>query len=377
MNTVDAQLDIREQDSIWQAQYEGFTVDVLPNIGPRREQFEQQLLESGVNLPLPHRSTWARAFGSAGSWFVGVRDASGKCTFGFAVEVAQSRALPGHCLLRVKRFGAALTTEATTAGLRALVHFSRHQRRILRLYVEVFSPDPDVRNTIASLATSLKFHQVQVQCSYRNTVVVDLTPDVSEIFSFLTRSARRNIRSPGKKGFETYAITDPVYAEKMDALQEETMARTGGQYQKQDWARIVEFSNRYPTLSRVVGTFRPDTTGPNSLVAFVWGCGHGDHATHTSAASTRAIDSNVPLSYAMSWDLICWAKRNGATWFDFGGITQGSLGDTDNLGGISDFKRFFSKQVTTVGDEWIFEPHPLRGTLARLVSAAVTWTRRF
>jgi hypothetical protein len=376
VNASRALSDDKGHDHVWQVHQEGFSVEMMPNVGPARERFERELLESGVAVPLSHRSEWARAFGPDGSWFLGVRDANGKCCCGFAVEVTRSRAMPGHLLLRVQRFGVATTTEAASVGLRSLVQYAQQQFRVLRLYVELFSKEPEVNERIATVASSLGLHEVERPRSYRNTVVLDLTPDESDIFSGFDRSARRNVRASAKKGFEICPITDPIFAHRMDALLAETMARSGGRHEKRDWAGTIEFSNRYPTLSRLAGTFRPEMTGPESLVAFAWGCNHGDHVTHTRAASTRSMKSNVPLSYALAWDLISWAKTNGASWFDFGGVTQGSLSDKGGLGGISDFKRFFSKEVSEVGREWILEPHPFRAKLARFSGAAAAWAHR-
>ena len=308
--------------------------------------------------------------------FVTVRDVNGSPAFGFTVEVSRSRALMGHLLMRARKFGAASSARAVIAGLEALVAFTRQQRAVLRLYIDVFSRDPGILNAVTNSAPRLGLYKVKRMSSYKDTVVIDLKPEESDIFSSLGRSARRNVRAAGKKGFQICTITDPIYAEKINALEQEAIARTGGQLMKRDWSRIIEFSNRYPELSRMVGCFQPGTPGVSSLVSFVWGCGHGDYATHTIAASTRALESNVPLSYATSWDLIIWCKRMGFTWFDFGGVTPGSLGSSDTLGGISDFKRFFSKQVATVGEEWIFEPHPARGKLARTLSATANWSLR-
>ena len=64
-----------------------------------------------------------------------------------------------------------------------------------------------------------------------------------------------------------------------------------------------------------------------------------------------------------------WAKRVGAEWFDFGGITPGTQADpTDPLGGISDFKRYFGTDVVTVGEEWVFVPRPVRAAIAGMVA---------
>ena len=80
--------------------------------------------------------------------------------------------------------------------------------------------------------------------------------------------------------------------------------------------------------------------------------------------------------HPLFWDLIVWAKRIGASWFDLGGVTAGSVGSGDPVGGISDFKRLFSKQMIDVAEDWEFEPRPVPARLATLVSAGAGWLSR-
>ena len=70
------------------------------------------------------------------------------------------------------------------------------------------------------------------------------------------------------------------------------------------------------------------------------------------------------------------SRRQDTAWFDFGGITAGSHGADDKLGGISDFKRYFSKEIVGVGQEWSLEPRPALNSIARGVSAGARWLRR-
>jgi lipid II:glycine glycyltransferase (peptidoglycan interpeptide bridge formation enzyme) len=78
----------------------------------------------------------------------------------------------------------------------------------------------------------------------------------------------------------------------------------------------------------------------------------------------------MPLAYPLAWDVIRWAKRIGARSFDFGGITLGTHGDDeDRLGGISDFKRYFTTERARVGQEWILEPHPLKAAVAHAMTS--------
>jgi lipid II:glycine glycyltransferase (peptidoglycan interpeptide bridge formation enzyme) len=84
----------------------------------------------------------------------------------------------------------------------------------------------------------------------------------------------------------------------------------------------------------------------------------------------------MPLMYIVMWDLIRWAKREGAAWFDFGGVTQGASDSEDPLRRISDFKRRFCQNDILLGEEWIFEPNKMKAWIARAGTESVRWLRR-
>jgi len=123
-----------------------------------------------------------------------------------------------------------------------------------------------------------------------------------------------------------------------------------------------------PHLSRIAILRRTDVPEPEGVLAFVWGRKHGGVAEYGESGSTRADDLKVSTSYALLWDLMHWARGNGARWFDLGGITGGTTHSEDPLGGISDFKRRFSRHAIDVGEQWELEPHPARAAAARLLS---------
>jgi lipid II:glycine glycyltransferase (peptidoglycan interpeptide bridge formation enzyme) len=75
------------------------------------------------------------------------------------------------------------------------------------------------------------------------------------------------------------------------------------------------------------------------------------------------------------WELIRWSRATGARSFDFGGVTAGTAGSDDPLGGISDFKRGFCKNEVMVGQEWALDIRPLRWRLASMLSRAAHLAR--
>ena len=137
-----------------------------------------------------------------------------------------------------------------------------------------------------------------------------------------------------------------------------------------DWAARIDLCERLPAQCRLIGLFRRGDTEPDALLAFAWGCSHGDHAHYDDAGSVRVDDIKVSMMYPLVWDLIKWAKSNGCQWFDLGGIPSQHLSASDPMAGITGFKNRFSKIAVPVGIEWEFLPHPRRARIAAAVRAA-------
>ena len=358
------------------AAYPDLNVEILHDASPARERCEQELLEAGHVMPLMHRCAWTRTVRPGGDWFVCARDETDRCAYGLALEVNRSRAVPGYLLIRCQRIGGSSVAGAAEAALAAVTRLAKAHPRVLRVDLEVFSRDDAVRATLARVLAAQGCRPKPEPRGYAETIVMDLLPDEEEIFAALASKTRRDIKAAAKAGAFTRAITHPAPADRLNALLKETMGRTGGQFHAPDWNGIITLGQSHPTLARLTGLYRSDLEGPEALVAFAWGCGHGDHAQYSLAASTRTSGLRIPLAYALAWDLICWAKRNGARWFDFGGVTRGTLGSGDPVGGISDFKRYFSQRMERVADEWLLEPRRLAAKVAATVGLGRAWFER-
>ena len=320
---------------------------------------------------MQHRNSWVSVQQRPNDhWLLSVEDAAGQPCGAIGVQISPSRALPGHRLLRVERFGPGIPPAAHAAALQVLISLARRDRRVLRLYVESLAFHPNVRIALESTLATVGFVRLPSPRCYEHTLVLALDDDEESILASFQRTARQNIRQTSKYGVHVAPIVDLAHFARLDEIAAETFARTGGKYTPFDWARIAAASALEPEASRLVGLYRTDEDGPASLVAFAWGCGHGDHAHYSAAGSTRVTDRRIPLHYPLIWDLIVWAKRSGARFFDFGGVSAGSLASDDPLGGISDFKRFFTPRLVQVGAEWSYEPRPKRAQAARIVKSA-------
>ncbi|HEY2860287.1 MAG TPA: hypothetical protein VGJ21_17840 [Terracidiphilus sp.] len=334
--------------------------------GAERAGIEQELIQAGVLLPLTQRTLWAANSYSRKPLFLVVRDQSGRALWGYAIERIKSRYLPGHTTLRVRDFGGNNPAYVCRAAVAALAKLARTEPRILRLQVNVFSRSE--RQKTGMMLAECGFREVTPPMSYQHTLSVNLAPGEEELFASFSKSARTRVRECAKKGLITVPVTDRAYSARIQQLQEEAVRRTGGQIASTDWEGVLRMSKEYPGLSRVFGVFVDEDVSPERMRAFGWACNHGDRGEYRAGGSSRDGDSRLPFGYDLVWEMIRWAKATGAEWFDMGGVTVSDGGGA--LEGISDFKRFFSRDLIEVGAEWVLEPNPFRAKVADSISAA-------
>jgi len=346
--------------------------------GTARDAAEHDLESKGIVLPFPQRGEWHEAIGHSSSALVVASDTDGRARAAAGIGIGRSRALPLHRIYRVERLGSSPTDADDSALLKAIADAAHSDRLCIRLHLGIFEPDAERRQRLGTVLGSAGFVRAQQPESYRRTPSLDLEASEEVLFSKLAASARRNVRVPSKRGLQLLPIDDPSYAGRLTELLEESFRRTGGSPVPLPWQTILQRSGRSPHRSRVVGLFKPEEISPSSLVAFAWGCVNGNYVTYEAGAASRQEGlGNMPLAYAPLWDLIAWARRIGAKWFDFGGVSAvGESATDDPLGGITDFKKFFCERIIEVRDEWTLEPRPLRATIARAVSAAANRIRR-
>lgn len=352
------------------------TSELIESPGPAWEECEAELDARGTPLSLFHRADWARANqGSRGRFsFLAVREGNGSCCAGFAVESHPSRALPGHRLLSVRQLGVGiggLTDDRIDAGLTALAANARADKAVLRVTVETFTFGPESAAQTSSALEKHGFVRVKAERTYERTLLLDLTPTEDEILAAFHPTARRHIRSVAKHPVTVKTAESTSAASSLQRLLHESLTRTGGTIPVNDWGSLIELSVKVPHLSRIAILERTDKTGPESILAFAHGCMHGHVAQYSQSGSTRGGDLKIPTTYALMWDLIRWARNNGARWFDFGGIASGTDETDQSIGGISDFKRYFSRREAAVGEQWQLEACTARAGAARLINRGV------
>ena len=257
---------------------------------------------------------------------------------------------------------------ALDAGLAALTELARKDRSVLRVIVEAFALDTDARDRTAEALRRHGFGQVRATRIYERTLLLNLRPSEDALLASFHRNARQRIRNSSRLPVAVRIADSVSLAARIQELDDATRVRTGGRSRRIDWEAFIRMSAAAPHLSRIAVLERADRSGPGAVIAFAWGCMHGDVAQYSESGSIRPVDLNVPTSYALLWDLILWARNTGARVFDLGGVTSGNTESDDPLGGISDFKRSFSRTEVEVGQQWQLEPHPGRAALSSVIS---------
>ena len=346
----------------------GTRVELLVGLSRERARFQQDRASHG-HVSLMQRDEWSELEPGRPTWMLATLDTDGLCTDAIVLSVHHSRALPRHVILRAEHLRPCPVGSAVRATtLRGLRDLARRNSNVLRVHLQ-FLLDPVAGDDLSHEMHDAGFEGARFPSGYGTTAVVGLNRDEDEIFAGFHKTARYNVRSAEKRGAVLRPVTDPNEAPRLRQLADETFGRTGGSVDRRAWEAVIRLSARHPTLSRLIGLYDPDVEGADALLSFAWGCFHGDHGQYYFAASTRRTEKKISLGYAPVWDLVKWSRRLGGRWFDLGGITVGTADDADPLGGISDFKRYFSSEIHQVGFEWQFEPHPAKAWAANTIGA--------
>jgi hypothetical protein len=333
---------------------------VLRRPGEDWERAERELDASGVPLPLPSRVAWARHVMRGNAWLIAAHDTQGRFGAALAIEIQGLRALPGHYQWRAHHIGRGIVGPAGDIVLRAIRDLALATPRVLAVNLEFILRDAGDHQHVAQTLSMLGFRPPPVGRSYVDTIVVPLKAAEEEILAGFSWSTRRELRQWSRQALELRAIENPGYAARLDELAREAFQRTGGDWNPRDWPARMQLGAAEPARSRLVGLFRQDGDDPSSLLAFAWGCAHGDFAHYDDGGSARVPDIRFRLACPLLWDLIRWARAGGCQWFDMGGVPPEGHDATGALKGIAEFKLRFSDVRARVGAEWQFDARPKR-----------------
>lgn len=328
-------------------------------------------------LPIPHNyKSWPLHHNPSSWLWCRALYPDGQLLAVFAIEISRSRALPGMRIARIERIGRSLHEGALPHIGAILKALAERLPRLLRLDVQVFDEN---RSRLDAYRESLRAsgaHQLSHPRSYERTLVLPLgRSDIDLLAGFSARTRRNLRRFERQTQLAIESISDVHYADRIVKLHEDSFRRTGGQTPDID-VRGMLADAKISNESSLIGVFRRDLPAPQDLVAFGWGRLHGDYAVYDMAGAERGeMPSNFAPGAAVMWALIGWARDQGASWFDLGGITPPALSSADPRYGISVFKRGFSSNERNISCEFRFEPNRLAATLAKVTSGTLPFLR--
>ncbi|MCM1565924.1 MAG: aminoacyltransferase [Dehalobacter sp. 4CP] len=244
-------------------------------------------------------------------------------------------------------------SEKMAAVLEAIRKLAQKRKAIL------LKIDPDVSSTDQVLAGILKaqgfkkmdtgknFEGVQPKFVFR----LDISPDEETLLTNMHQKTRYNIRLSSKKGVVIRKGSREDLPEFFRVLKETTerdnfLVRS-----------YTYFEDLYDTLvpAGFAELFVAEYEG--KIVAGTLAFITGDKAWYIYGASSNSY-RNVMPNYLIQWEMICWAKANGCTLYDFRGVS-GDLAESNPLYGLYKFKKGFNGEFTEFIGEWDYVYRPV------------------
>jgi peptidoglycan pentaglycine glycine transferase (the first glycine) len=203
---------------------------------------------------------------------------------------------------------------------------------------------PAVQKDMASTGWAPSPEHIQ----FRNTMILDLTPDSDDIMAAMKQKTRYNVRLAGRRGVEIRrgGIADLDLLYRMYA---ETSVRDGfvirsPEYYHRVWGHFVDAGSAQPLLAEVEG----------EPIAAVIPFQYGERAWYLYGMSIDRHRDKMP-NYLLQWEAIEWAKERGCASYDLWGAPE-VFDRSDPMWGVYRFKSGFHAQVVRTIGPWDFAP---------------------
>jgi peptidoglycan pentaglycine glycine transferase (the first glycine) len=184
------------------------------------------------------------------------------------------------------------------------------------------------------------------QIQFRNTMLLDLTPDPDEILAAMKSKWRYNVRLAGRRGVTVRhgQLADLPLLYRMYA---ETAARDGfvirpEAYYHDAWGSFIEAELAQPLIADVAG----------EAAAMVIIFRFGARAWYMYGASCDVHREKMP-NHLLQWAAMMWARERGCTVYDMWGAPD-VLDEADPMWGVYRFKQGFGGEFVEHIGAWDF-----------------------
>ncbi len=246
-------------------------------------------------------------------------------------------ALPGRPIAYVPRgpIVAPDDRDGLAAALRQLAALARERGAVfLKVDPEL---DPSFAGpALAEAGFTRSSHDIQPVLA---TLVLDLDADEDALLAGLEKDTRWSVRQASKKGVAIREVSDDAGLRGFYELYAATGERAGfitrtWTYYRETWGRLVTAG-----LAKVRLAYVDADAVAGSMV---WRC--GERAVYQTGATNDAARKTY-AAYALLWESIIGAKREGRRVFDMGGIPRDLERKDDPMYGPYLFKRGFGGTV--------------------------------
>nr|MBN1228542.1 peptidoglycan bridge formation glycyltransferase FemA/FemB family protein [Anaerolineae bacterium] len=191
--------------------------------------------------------------------------------------------------------------------------------------------------------SGFRFSPDQVQ--FRNSQIIDLRQTEEAILLDMKQKTRYNVRLGPRRDI-TIRFGDINDLDALFALYKETAQRDDFvirplAYYRKAWADFMKAG----LAQAIIAEFR------GQPIAHVIIFGFGKRAWYFYGASSNDERHRMP-TYALQWEAIRWAKRQGMTVYDFWGAPENFDDENDPLAGVFRFKEGFGGTVVRRIGAW-------------------------
>ncbi len=197
------------------------------------------------------------------------------------------------------------------------------------------------------------------QIQFRNTILIDLTTDESEMLARMKPKTRYNIRLAGRKGVEVRLGTEEdidllyhMYAE--TALRDGFAIRDRGYY-RTVWSTFMRAGMAEPLIAEIEG--QPVA----AIVIF-----HFSDRTYYLHGMSRDVHRNKMPTYLLQWEGMRRAKAAGNRIYDLWGAPE-IFDDSDSMSGVYRFKQGLGGTVSRTIGAYDYPIRPLMYKLYKQV----------
>jgi peptidoglycan pentaglycine glycine transferase (the first glycine) len=229
------------------------------------------------------------------------------------------------------------------------------------------SGDHDPSGVVERLrARGWRFSPEQVQ--FRNTVLLDLRPEESEMLAAMKSKTRYNIRLAQKHGVAVREGSERdlplLYRMYVETADRDGFVIRTEEYYRQAWGLMMQAGRAQPLIAEV------EDLPVAGLILFHF----ADRGWYLYGMS-RALHREKMPNHLLQWEAMRWLKRRGYRYYDMWGAPD-EFRESDPLWGVCQFKLGFGGEMIRTCGAWDYAPSLLRYTAyQRILPRLLDFTR--